>query len=362
LDNSKRILVCPLDWGLGHASRCIPLIRQWLGQGHKIFIAAAGPSGDLLREEFPDISFINFPGYEISYPPHGLMALHLFVRLPKLFYRIKREHHALQAIIREHHIDIVVSDNRFGLHSGQAHCIYITHQVMIKCPDGLKFMEPLLYRLHRRFINKYDECWIPDTAGEGNISADLSHKYPIPPNAKFIGWLSRFGGAEMLTGNYEKKTRFDIVAVISGPEPQRSIFEEKLISALGNSGYTACLLRGTPGREYNSALPAHIKITDHAPVQKMQEMLDNAGYIICRPGYSSLMDLRILNKNAILVPTPGQTEQEYLATNLFEKGLFYSCRQREFNLEAAIEGIKKFPGFESDRHEQRKHTTVSTAL
>jgi hypothetical protein len=346
LCRAKRIFVCPLDWGLGHATRCIPIIRQLSCAGHHVFIGASGPTLVLLQSEFPMLDFIDFPGYGITYPRSGRIFLHLSLNIHRILKCIYREHKLLAELIQKYNFDKVISDNRFGLWNRYVYSIFITHQIMIKCPTGLKFMEPLLYMINKRYIRRFDECWIPDVSGEDNISGDLSHKYPLPENAQFVGWLSRFNDPINLAISPGNINRPEWLAIISGPEPQRSIFENTLIDAFTNSHNQVCIIRGTPGHEYSAYLPDNINILDHASQVKMYNLMNSARYIICRPGYSTLMDLMALKKNAVFVPTPGQTEQEYLADYLSGKGLFCSCRQNNFEIKDIMNGYKYLPGFQ----------------
>src|SRR5215211_2777028 len=159
----KRILVAPLDWGLGHATRCIPIIKELLSHGHEVILAAEGPVKILLKQEFPDIECLYLNGYRINYAEtkKGLL-LKLIVQLPKLFLSVWRERRWLQKAIEKNKIDIVISDNRFGLSNKKIYSIFITHQLLIKAP----FLERWLQKLNYYFINQYAECWVPDT-GEG---------------------------------------------------------------------------------------------------------------------------------------------------------------------------------------------------
>lgn len=181
---------------------------------------------------------------------------------------------------------------------------------MVKMPHGLKILEPLVHRIHKAFINRYDECWIPDREKDGGLSGDLAHQYPLPANAKFIGALSRFQDIENIQPNNE----FDVVAVISGVEPQRTIFEDTLIRKYKNSAENMLIVCGQPQATTNERGIGNISMAAHLPDAQMAAVLLGAKKIICRSGYSSIMDLEALKclHKAELVPTPGQTEQEYL--------------------------------------------------
>ena len=190
--NRKNILICPLEWGLGHATRCMPIIKSLLELDVNVIIAGEGRSLKLLQKEFPHLENIYFPGYGIYYPKRKWMEISMLSQIPKIFFNIFKENRRLQKIIDLHNIDIVISDNRFGLWSSKAYSIYMTHQVLTKCPWFMKYMEYPLYRLHQFFIKHYNECWIPDFKGNHNLAGDLSNKMKVNNSTYHIGPLSRF--------------------------------------------------------------------------------------------------------------------------------------------------------------------------
>jgi predicted glycosyltransferase len=312
-----KTLVAPLNWGLGHATRCIPLIQKLLSEGHEIIIASDGHPMELLKTVFPGLSFIVLPSYNIRYNKGKSQLTAMLRSIPVIFRGIIREHHQLKKIIREHQIEQVISDNRFGLWNKHIHSTYITHQLMIKMPKGLGFMTPVIWLGHRFFINRFDTCLIPDFEGKDNLSGDLSHKYPLPRHARFIGPLSRFAELSSKT----KKTPdsiYDVVALVSGPEPQRTIFEQQLIKRFKNSTDRVLIIQGLPANKTSGQIDEtheNLTILPHLDTDKLANILLLARKIICRSGYSTLMDLYALNclDKAELIPTPGQTEQEYLA-------------------------------------------------
>ena len=215
-----KILVAPLDWGLGHATRCIPIIKYLLEKKCEVVIGADGRPLQLLQKEFSALEFVVMPGYNISYPKDGSMVLKMAIQIPKILTGIKHEHELLKKIIKEKKIDAVISDNRFGLWSGEVPCVFITHQLMVKSPFG----EKIIHQLNKNYISKYSECWVPDHSGENNLSGDLSHKFSLPKNVKFIGALSRF------TNEFILQKKYDLLIILSGPESQRTVFEKKQYS------------------------------------------------------------------------------------------------------------------------------------
>jgi predicted glycosyltransferase len=331
-----KILIAPLDWGLGHATRCIPVISELIKQGDEVIIAADGSIESLLRKEFPEIKFIKLHGYKIKYSSFFPMSLAMLILLPQLAVKIIREHLWLKNFIHVYNTDVIISDNRFGLWNKKIHSVYITHQVMIKCPQWLRFMEPLLYRVNKFFISHYDECWIPDDVNK--LSGDLSHKYPVPPNAKFIGTLSRWKEKKIPS----PKKKYDIIGILSGPEPQRSSLEKLLVRELGHSEMNSLLVLGKPTEQAEQKINGKVSLVSHLDAEKMFDAISSADLVISRPGYSSIMDFLALKKNALFIPTPGQTEQEYLAGYLFDKKMFFSIAQKKFSLEQAISESKNF--------------------
>jgi predicted glycosyltransferase len=345
VENFSRILVCPLDWGIGHATRCVPVIRQLLQQKHDVIIAADGRPLDFLREYFPELEFIRLSGFRVSYPVKNNMVLKMAFQSPSILYGIYREHKRLNMIIRDHRIDVVISDNRFGMWSRKAYCVYITHQVRIKAPERMKWAEPLLYRAHHWITRHYDECWIPDIPGTNNLSGDLSHRQPLPENGHYIGFLSRFDNDNSLVTPDDGTKGPELLIMLSGPEPQRTVFEDMILKELAAKPQpNIVILRGLPGNhEQSSPLPG-VTMYNHLPDKEIIRLIRSAGTIICRPGYSTIMDLVTLGRNALLVPTPGQTEQEYLAGYLSEEGMFVMMRQEGFSLGEAIKAGKQLPG------------------
>ena len=324
---SSRVLVAPLNWGLGHATRCVPIIRGLLAEGHEVVIAADGYPLRFLRQEFPHLEWVEFEGLKVEYSNGQSQVGAMLRQVPSFLRGIWREHKELKRIVEAYDIDVVVSDNRFGLWCKGVHSVYVTHQLMVKMPRGLEWMEWAVWLLHRWFIGHYDECWVPDVEGEDNLSGDLSHKYPILKNTKFIGPLSRFSaeGVEWEDVRVEAealglKERYDVVAVISGPEPHRSNLELE-IASIHNYDKTLLIIQGLPADDLRLAEHKDgVDYIPHLPTGLLQWYMQEAKEIVCRSGYSSIMDLYTIGRKAHLIPTPGQTEQEYLKIRNEELG------------------------------------------
>ena len=305
-----KILICPLNWGLGHATRCVPLIRQLLAGGHEPVLVSDGFPLEFLRQGFPSLRIIEYPSYSIHYASGKSQVSAMIVQLPNIIRGILKEHTWLKNKLKTEHFDQVISDNRFGMWNKGVHSIYITHQLMVKMPKGMEFLESVVHLIHKGIITRYNECWIPDTLEDGGLSGDLSHKYPLPKNAMFIGTLSRFQGINTININ----TDFEVVAIISGIEPQRTLFEEHLTESFRNATHKTLLITGQPQTEKRENNIGNVTIVSHLPDTELASVLLGATRIISRSGYSTIMDLDALGclGKAELIATPGQTEQEYL--------------------------------------------------
>lgn len=321
-----RVLVAPLDWGLGHATRCIPIILTLLKNGCIVIIAADGAIKDLLQKEFPALEFVDCKGYEMQYSSHKewFMAK-LFLQFPKLLSRVRAEKRWLKSAIEKYKADAIISDNRLGMSNKKITSIYITHQLFIK--TGNSFLNRLVQKIHYHYINKYNACWVPDWAVDENLAGELSHPVKLPAiPVTYIGPLSRFEKDEV-------QLSFDCCCIISGPEPQRSIFENIILQQVRECNYKVVIVRGLPQQ---NTLPQiknpQVTIINHLPSAEMSKLIQQSKIIISRSGYSTIMDLVTLQKKAVLVPTPGQTEQEYLAKYLGNKNIFKAVNQNDFCL------------------------------
>lgn len=318
LSLSKTILVCPLDWGLGHATRCVSLIKQFIDQGHKVIIGADKNPLAFLQQAFPDLQTVVIPGYGIDYGEKG-SALKLFYESVKFYNFIKKEKQFIDDFLLENEIDMILSDNRYGIYSAHVESIIITHQLYPKAPVGDK----VLHQKIEKLLGNFDKVWIPDYESEPNLSGDLSHLNPFKLPHQFIGPLSRFEQPIK-----PQEIEFDMCAILSGPEPQRTIFEDLVMKQINTYQLKAIVVRGLPNSNENNKE----SVFNHLPTAELQRYIMKSKWVVCRSGYSSIMDVTVLGKNALLVPTPGQTEQEYLADYHKDKDSFIVQKQKEFDL------------------------------
>jgi predicted glycosyltransferase len=244
-------------------------------------------------------------------------------------------------IISQHGVDIVISDNRYGLWNKHIHTVIISHQIKIFLPGICRWRESLVNLKIRKWLNKFDQCWVPDFEGENNLAGELSHPEKQPGNLSYIGLISRF----QLTRNLrdlEPAKKYEILVILSGPEPQRSTLENILIKYFRKKGTSLLIVRGIPWQKKGQTIYDRISLVSHLPSDLLYSYISSARYVICRSGYSSIMDLAILKKPAILIPTPGQTEQEYLAQSLHERRFFYKVEQKNPDFEKAFNEISEY--------------------
>jgi hypothetical protein len=245
--------------------------------------------------------------------------------MPVLLYHIIREHFRLKKIIKEHAIDIIISDNRIGLWNRKLKSVYVTHLPLIPLPRSLKFLEITGVLIHRAVMKQYSLCFIPDLPGEVNISGRLSHGVKVPGNVRYIGIISRFmndGPDAVNNAPFNHNT-----VILSGPEPQREILKNKLITYFRDKTPPTIFFEGKPGKAKNITKSENLIFYSHLPASAMKEVIKSSDKIIARSGYTTLMDLISLGCTALLIPTPGQTEQEYLAEYLSEKKWFTTIAQ-----------------------------------
>ena len=332
-----RALIAPLDWGLGHATRCIPIIKELIANGLEVYIAASGATEELLRAEFPGLKYLTIAGYNISYSHNKKWLLFKILgQLPKINNRIRFENRWLKRCVIENRIDLIIADNRLGLYHESVPCIYITHQLNIKTGNGLSSW--IANKIHYSYINKFSECWVPDAEEKINLAGALSHPKSLPKvPVKYLGPLSRF------EKKIEPEKKYDLLIILSGPEPQRTLFEEKLLNDLENFKGSILFVRGLSNNSLLKSINnSAIQQFNHLPAEELNMVIQQSKLVICRSGYTSVMDLVKLKQKAVLVPTPGQTEQEYLADYLMEQKLFYCVEQQDFDLNKILSAVKNF--------------------
>ncbi len=328
LQPSKRILIAVLNWGLGHAARSVPLVEALRERGHEIFIASDGDALKFLKEECKDENFLDFPSYHPYYPADGSMILTMGRQLPKFLSIKEKEQRLTEEFVHKHQIDGIISDSRWGCYSHSIPSVMVTHQVNLQVPGWASLASGLINKINHKVIANFDECWVPDNPNTPNLSGQLSSQNSNVLPICYIGPLSRLSANNYKSGN----GKWDVLVLLSGPEPQRSILEEKLTKQLSNTDLDTLMIRGLPNSSDQHRTKGRIRIVNTMTSSKLADAFRSARIIIGRPGYSTLMDLAATGKQGLLIPTPGQTEQEYLAKRMQAKRLFYTVTQEQLDI------------------------------
>jgi uncharacterized protein (TIGR00661 family) len=336
----KRILVAPLNWGLGHATRCIPLISALDEMGLEVLMASDGVALHLLKAEFPHLPAFRLPSYRIRYDSSN-MVMNIGRQLPRIMYAIRAEQWATERLVREQNIQGIISDNRYGCFSSRTKNVMLTHQLNLRVPNAM--LEWIANRILHGILGKFGEIWVPDVAEAPGLSGDLSHgDRQAHPNVRFIGPLSRID-------IHAIEQEYDVAVVLSGPEPQRTYLEQRLLEQAMLMPQKFIFIQGkTQAKEHHYAAE-NIEMVSYLTSRELNEVLLASGVLICRSGYSSIMDLAAIGKKAILIPTPGQTEQEYLAEMFASHNTFLVQKQEEIDLEAGLEQVGSTIGFSATR-------------
>ncbi len=335
------VLITPLDWGLGHATRCIPIISEFLKRDCKVSIATSGDALDLLKKEFPQLTFLELVSYKAEYATDDRLLVKLFFQSIKFMAAIRKEHQQLKKIISEHRFDLIISDNRFGCYAKNVRSIFITHQINFVFKPSMKWAEGIINYWNHQKIKKFNRCWVPDSPNQ-NFSGELSTPQGLP--ISFVGVLSRF---KKSTGPSEKK--YELLALISGPEPQRTIFEKIISEQVFNLNKRVLLVRGKPKEGDIVVTNGLISQVGHLKTNELQHAIEASEFIICRSGYSSEMDLAYIGTNRIIfVPTPGQPEQEYLARRIQSMKWAYAVDQNKLDIATAISESMRYLGLSVD--------------
>lgn len=333
---SKNILVAPLNWGLGHSTRCIPIIKKLIEYGFNPVLASDGEALALLKKEFPDLTAIKLPPYHIKYTRSGkLLKWKIAFSLPKILQTVKAEKKLTQKIIEDYKIRGIISDNRFGIISKKVPSVFITHQLNV-LSGSTTYLTGIF---HRRLIKKFNECWVPDTPTKPNFSGKLGHLNNQTLQVKYLGALSRF----------EKKDEeqiYDLAVILSGPEPQRTLFESIITEQLSEYKGKVIFVKGKIEPEKKSETINNITFHNFLNSSELEKVLNQSKTVLCRSGYTSIMDLAKLQKRAFFVPTPGQPEQEYLAQKLKKESIVPCCSQEKFKI-SMLDKIPLYRGFQS---------------
>ena len=330
----KTILYAVLNWGLGHATRSIPIIQHLLERKYRVVIVSDGDALHLLQNEFKSIACIQTASYRAEYSQTGKnFKLHLAKQIPKFIHVINKEHQECLRLCEKYQVDYVISDNRYGFYHPQLPSALISHQLHLPYEEN-KWLEKIVNWRYQKYLQGFKELWVPDLSPPNSLSGKMSA----------LGWNHvQYLGIDSRLNKQERDITYQSLSVISGPEPQRSMLEEKLLKLLPKLPGKHCLIRG---RQNLAPIEAgDIEIIDLADKEKLEEKINASEFVVCRSGYTSLLDLIKLKKRAILIPTPGQIEQENLAKTMKEKGWFTVEQQDHLTLQ--LEANKDVPGLPS---------------
>lgn len=337
----KRVLVAVLNWGLGHAARSVPLIWELQQQGADVLIGSDGQALHFLEQEIPHGNFIELPSYQPYYSSTNWMTPTILWQLPKFLHVRTKEHTIVKELVDCRKIDGIIADNRWGCYSTEVPSIILTHQLHLQLPQWASMLTGSLNWFNREFLKKFDACWVPDYPDKPNLAGHLAHNRQNDSAIEFIGPLSRLWG----TSCNKKEIEWQLLVLLSGPEPQRSILEEKLMNQIPEIEGKVLVVRGVPGKQKKEQISndcQHITIVDTLTSQELSDALASTSIVVTRAGYSTIMDLIAAGQKGVLIPTPGQTEQEYLATRCMEMGLFYAVQQKQLQLKKDIHKARQY--------------------
>jgi len=352
----KRPSICisPIDWGLGHATRCITLIKAFEKLGYQVYIATEGYHEVILREALPNAHFLHLRGYRIRYAKWGfILPIVLLFQVPKIIYSIIYENNWLKKAQVQYKFDLIVSDNRFGFYHKQVPSVFITHQLNLQM--HFSWATSAFQKLQYNWLKKFKAAWIADIEGANNLSGILAnpkHKPSIP--LWYMGCLSRLidesnhtaslsATVHTASSNIHNQTVF--LGIVSGPEPQRTLLENLLWKAGNKLNIPFVVIAGTPSKDQPNKLIEENKnatLYAHLAAPALVREIKRAEYIICRGGYTTLMELIPFEKKLIFIPTPGQTEQMYLGKLWQQKNWAVCYAQENFKLDIALKEASGF--------------------
>jgi uncharacterized protein (TIGR00661 family) len=326
-ERRNRILVAPLNWGLGHATRCIPIIRQLLAHNFEPVLASDGQALALLRQEFPELTLLELPSYKIEYPTRGIyFRQKLLKQMPAIISAKRKEYKIVEKWVDEYNLCGIISDNRLGVYSKKVPSVFVTHQLNVLSGNTTW----LTSFVHRFIMKKFDQWWVPDAEGPFTLSGRLGHLEYDEDKIRYIGALSRFQKKEL-------PLQYDLMVLISGPEPQRTILEAVLREEVMYFKGSVIFIRGIIENLQQVQQVGSILFYNYMTSSELEQALNQSNTVICRSGYSTIMDLSVLGKKVLFIPTPGQYEQEYLAQKMKKDGFAPYFKQDRFKIENLLE-------------------------
>lgn len=323
-NTNKTILIAPLNWGLGHATRCIPIIKALQENNFICIIASDGIALELLKKEFPYIQTLKLPSYQIEYAKNGKnFKWKLLKNCPKMIEAIWEEKKLIEKWVKKYKISGIISDNRLGVISKKIPSVFITHQLNV-LTGNTTWITSIL---HQNIIKKFTECWVPDLEGDENLTGKLGHLKNPGFKVKYIGPLSRIQ-------KKETEKIYDLMIILSGPEPQRGFLEIKLKMEASRYKGRVVFIKGIVEKNQKKEEVGNITYYNFMNSRQLEQTFNESETVLCRSGYTTIMDLVKLGKKSFFIPTPGQYEQEYLAKRLESEQMVPYATQEEFTIES----------------------------
>ncbi len=344
----KNILVAPLNWGLGHATRCIPIIRELEKNGFHPILASDGIALKMLQKEFPHLLTLELPSYHIEYAKKGEdFKWKLIKNSSKIIKAIFSEKKIVKQWVVDFKLQGIISDNRWGVYSNKIPTVFITHQLNVLSGKTTWISS----KLHQHFIKKYTECWVPDFKedwsqdldGKLNLTGKLGHLKKTDLKLNYIGPLSRFVKKEV-------SIKYDLMVILSGPEPQRTLLEQKLKTEVRLFKGNVVFIKGVLEEKQKTEQIENCCYYNFMTSTQLEQTFNESAIVLCRSGYTTVMDLVKLNKKAFFIPTPGQFEQEYLAKRYKRDGLVPFAKQDDFRIENLFE-VPLYKGLPQSKNE-----------
>lgn len=338
----KKVFIAPLNWGLGHATRLLPLIKYLLNKNYMVYIGASGRSRNVLQQEVKDCTFVDFPEYPIRYPQTRFFVTRfMLIVFPQMLRAMKNEQNQLKILHKQYGFDLIISDNRFSLALQGVKSLLISHQLRYKLPWPIQKMEWLPEYFNYIHFKKYHLILIPDIDDQKSFSGELSHKMRYLP-AKKLYYMGIISGLE--NNNKEESENIDYLIIISGPEPQRTKFEKIILNQLGELEGKVVVALGKPEKNYKIRI-GDTEVFTYLNRKNISYYMRRAKLIISRPGYTTVMEMIETGKRGLFIPTPGQVEQVYLAQYYMENNWCYSISQFDLDLKSAVKEAENYPGF-----------------
>lgn len=337
-----KILVTPLSWGLGHATRDVPIIADLINRGNTVGVAATGVALELLSREFADIEFYDVPDYPSPYTSDGFSVPRVVALLPLMVEHIAHEHRIITRIVKRERYDLVISDNRFGAFSKDIPCLFISHQIRFSTPGNIESVERMMELFNGRYHRHFERVIIPDNPpGPRSLSGKLgnAHRSITRRRAYWAGIVTDIRKQDV-------PRDIDYLVSISGPKVTKDALKEVILSQIGGLSGKKVILLGDPGSDFEDRTDGNTTVKSHAQRGEMATLMNRSKFIITRSGYTTVMELAELGKREILlIPTPGQTEQEYLSAYYEEMGWAHSATQHNLDLVADVAHARTMKGF-----------------